>query len=82
MNTGSKTKDLVIHGLKPPASCLLIKKWQQMTNALASVPHLDVLDGADFTVCELGERTADVSPKLKLLIISVFCSKHMMMMRL
>lgn len=53
-----------------------------MTNALASVPHLDVLDGADFTVCELGERTADVSPKLKLLIISVFCSKHMMMMRL
>jgi len=53
-----------------------------MTNALASIPHLDVLDGTDFTVHEFGERTADVSPKLKLLIISVFCSKHMMMMRL
>lgn len=51
-----------------------------MTNALASIPHLDVLDGTDFTVHEFGDRTADVSPKLKLLIISVFCSKHMMMM--
>jgi len=53
------------------------EKWQQIKNALALIPYLDVLDGTDFTVCESGERTVDVSPRLKLLVISLFCTKHM-----
>lgn len=44
-----------------------------MTNALAWIIYLDVLDGTDSTVCVFGKRTLDVSSRLKLLIISLFC---------
>lgn len=52
------------------------KEWQQTTKALAWITYLDALDGTDFTVCEFGERTLDVNPRLKLLIISLLCRNH------